>query len=249
MANLPETSNFDSGVYEIQTTDLVLGGISGAANAGALNLTNRSRWLFDQNTATQGALTALNGDVSTIDGQISSLNASVTSIDTNLSAINGQLPLLAPIANPSFTGAPRAPTAGGGTNSTQIATTAFVASAVAPLAPINSPVFTGSPNAPTPPIGDSTVLIATTAFVNRGSSLNQNGYRKNPDGTITQWGYANPNGGTITVAFNVSFTSAVYSVVGTSTSTPTQCNVPSANTSNFQLFNTGGHSYWQAEGE
>lgn len=37
----------------------------------------------------------------------------------------------APLASPALTGAPTAPTAAPGTNSTQIATTAFVAAAVA----------------------------------------------------------------------------------------------------------------------
>lgn len=42
-------------------------------------------------------------------------------------ALNGK----APLASPSFTGTPAAPTAAGGTNTTQIATTAFVQSAIA----------------------------------------------------------------------------------------------------------------------
>lgn len=41
------------------------------------------------------------------------------------------LALKAPLASPTFTGVPAAPTAGGGTNTTQIATTAFVTTAVA----------------------------------------------------------------------------------------------------------------------
>ena len=50
----------------------------------------------------------------------------------------------APIATPTFTGVPAAPTAAPGVNTTQLATTAFVAAAVAPLAPIASPTFTGT---------------------------------------------------------------------------------------------------------
>jgi hypothetical protein len=42
-------------------------------------------------------------------------------------AVNG----LAPIANPTFTGTPTAPTAAAGTNTTQIASTAFVVAAIA----------------------------------------------------------------------------------------------------------------------
>jgi len=71
--------------------------------------------------------------------------------------------------SPTFTGAPLAPTATGGTSTTQIATTAFVANAVntavTPLAPIASPGFTGTPTAPTASGGTNNTQLATTAFV------------------------------------------------------------------------------------
>lgn len=66
------------------------------------------------------------------------------------------------IASPALTGTPTAPTAAGGTNTTQVATTAFVATSFAPIA---SPTFTGTPAAPTASAGTSTTQIATTAFV------------------------------------------------------------------------------------
>lgn len=69
----------------------------------------------------------------------------------------------AKLASPTFTGIPKAPTAPARTNTTQIATTAFVkAQGYAPLA---SPTFTGSPKAPTPSKTDDNTRIATTAFV------------------------------------------------------------------------------------
>lgn len=68
----------------------------------------------------------------------------------------------APLASPTFTGVPAGPTASVGTNSTQLATTSFVATSFAPLA---SPVFTGVPVAPTAANGTSSSQIATTAFV------------------------------------------------------------------------------------
>ena len=95
----------------------------------------------------------------------------------------------APIASPVLTGIPAAPTASPGTNTTQLATTAFVmaqlaAGAVSSFnsrtgavtlnvnditaangAPINSPTFTGTPAAPTAVAGTNTTQIATTAFV------------------------------------------------------------------------------------
>lgn len=66
------------------------------------------------------------------------------------------------LASPAFTGTPTAPTAAPGTNTTQLATTAFVATSFAPLA---SPALTGTPTAPTATGGTSTTQLATTAFV------------------------------------------------------------------------------------
>ena len=75
-------------------------------------------------------------------------------------------------ASPTFTGTPTAPTASSGTNTTQIATTAFVTAAIpSPVdisgkANIASPTFTGTPAAPTASQGNNTTQVATTAFVN-----------------------------------------------------------------------------------
>jgi hypothetical protein len=71
----------------------------------------------------------------------------------------------APLASPVLTGTPAAPTATGGTNSTQIATTAFVQGELTAKAPLASPAFTGNPTAPTATAGDNDTSIATTAFV------------------------------------------------------------------------------------
>jgi hypothetical protein len=108
---------------------------------------------------------------------------------TVLSDIGG-----APLASPTFTGDPKAPTAAPGDSDTSIATTAFVQNVKAGLvgtasagfdtlgeienyiaanitpvlgnkADINSPTFTGDPKAPTPATADNDTSIATTAFV------------------------------------------------------------------------------------
>lgn len=99
----------------------------------------------------------------------------------------------APLASPTFTGTPAAPTAAADTNTTQIATTAFIlgqASATTPAmdgtaavgvstrfaradhvhpvdtsrAPLASPAFTGTPTAPTAAFTTDSTQIATTAF-------------------------------------------------------------------------------------
>ena len=75
----------------------------------------------------------------------------------------------AALSSPTFTGTPAAPTATSGTNTTQIATTAFVTTEISNSAStkanIASPTFTGVPAAPTASAGTNTTQIATTAFV------------------------------------------------------------------------------------
>lgn len=68
-------------------------------------------------------------------------------------------------ASPTLTGVPLAPTATAGTNTTQLATTAFVAAGLALKANLASPTFTGTPLAPTATAGTNNTQIATTAFV------------------------------------------------------------------------------------
>lgn len=78
----------------------------------------------------------------------------------------------APKESPTLTGTPKAPTAPAGTNTTQIASTAFVQAVVAVLnnalalkAPLANPALTGTPTAPTAAQTANNTQIATTAFV------------------------------------------------------------------------------------
>ena len=61
-----------------------------------------------------------------------------TEIDTEFNNIATAVATKADLVSPSFTGTPAAPTAASGTNSTQLATTAFVATALAALYPVGS---------------------------------------------------------------------------------------------------------------
>jgi len=69
---------------------------------------------------------------------------------------------LAPLANPTFTGTPAGPTATAGTNTTQVATTAFVATAVANLAD-SAPSTLDTLNELAAALGDDANFAATTA--------------------------------------------------------------------------------------
>lgn len=119
----------------------------------------------------------------------------------------------AKLESPHLTGIPTAPTASSNNNSTQIATTEFVKTALATFnlveylkvadaqrtyAPLNSPFFSGNPKAPSPNYSSDDNSLATTNFVrmliensNGGivaANLNQNGYVKFANGLILQWG-------------------------------------------------------------
>ena len=75
--------------------------------------------------------------------------------------------LLAPLVAPTFTGEAKAVTAAVGTDSTQIATTAFVAAEIANqgAAPLASPNFTGTPTVPALETTDGDTQIATKKYV------------------------------------------------------------------------------------
>lgn len=70
------------------------------------------------------------GDVSIANGVITVLDDSHAHIISNVDGLQAALDAKAALASPTFTGTPKAPTAGAGTNTTQIATTAFVMTAV-----------------------------------------------------------------------------------------------------------------------
>lgn len=77
----------------------------------------------------------LDGVTSNIQTQLSTATSSIATLTTGK----------APLASPTFTGVPAAPTATAGTNTTQLATTAFVASAIAAIpAPTDTSVPTGA---------------------------------------------------------------------------------------------------------
>lgn len=81
---------------------------------------------------------------------------------TGTVALTTDLSTYAPLASPTFTGTPLSITAAVDTNTTQVATTAYVVGQG--YAKLVSPTLTGTPLAPTATAGTSTTQIATTAF-------------------------------------------------------------------------------------
>lgn len=127
----------------------------------------------------------------------------VTLVEGDIANLTSDLALKAPLANPTLTGTPAAPSAAADTNTTQIATTAFVIGQAGDTNPVingtaapgtskkysradhvhptdttraalASPVFTGDPQAPTPAVDDNDTSIATTAFVNGQNKITIN---------------------------------------------------------------------------
>jgi hypothetical protein len=123
-------------------------------------------------TLPTGADTAFEGDnhirllKSVLQASLPYANSPILATPTELNYLSGlssnlvsQLAAKAPLASPALSGIPTAPTAGATTNTTQIASTAFV------QAQKVSPALTGVPTAPTPPLGSNNTQVATTEFV------------------------------------------------------------------------------------
>ena len=81
---------------------------------------------------TLDGITASTSELNLLDG-VTATTAELNYVDGVTSGIQGQLDDKAPLASPALSGVPTAPTATAGTNSTQIATTAYADAAVAAL--------------------------------------------------------------------------------------------------------------------
>ncbi|MCF2475260.1 phage tail protein [Citrobacter braakii] len=107
-----------------------------------------------------------------VDDKVLELKVYVDDLMAKHIAANDPHTQYAPKASPTFTGTPKAPTAAAGTNTTQIANTAFVQAVVTALnnalalkAPLASPALIGTPTAPTAAQTVNNTQVATTAFV------------------------------------------------------------------------------------
>ncbi len=121
-----------------------------ATLAGSEALSNKTISSSSINSTPIGASTASTGNFSTLSiggVAITSTVAQLNFANTVTSNIQTQLDAKAPLASPALTGTPTAPTATGGTNTTQIATTEFVTSAISTAgtgkANLSGATFTG----------------------------------------------------------------------------------------------------------
>ena len=115
---------------ELNYVDGVTSNIQTQLNSKQSNITGGAT------TITSSNLTASRALISNSSGKVAVSDVTSTELgylDGVTSNIQTQLDTKAPLASPTLTGAPKAPTATAGTNSTQIATTAFVQTAVSNL--------------------------------------------------------------------------------------------------------------------
>ena len=159
--------------------------------------------------ANAATVTANTGMKSYVDAVSSAWRANAVIQNTAISTLAATK---APLADPTFTGTPRAPTASPGEDSAILATTAFVYEAnigqsahsqylfdtvntnlITNYAPKASPVLTGVPTAPTMPVTSSNTAIATTAFVKSAAFYGATG-PQGPLGPIGPQGPLGPPG-------------------------------------------------------
>lgn len=176
MANVPESATFDAGIYQIEITDAVIGGVNGISNLQAKGLANRTTWLkaqVDALNALKGmGIQAFSAGSSYVGGQQSIYQKNIWQANTTISpgAFNPanwtrQLGVAAESALadavPLMDG-----TAAVGT-STDLAREDHVHPIDTTRAPLASPVLTGNPTGPTAPQFDTDFSLATTEFVQR----------------------------------------------------------------------------------
>lgn len=164
------TAPAGTGTTQIATTAFVATAVAagGGGGGGGTGGVPTSRQILTSGLATGG------GDL-TADRTITVPKAAQSDVATGTDdakaltsySIAAALGAKASLASPTFVGTPLAPTASAGSSTTQIATTAFVATSYAPLA---SPALTGNPTAPTQGTTDNSAKLATTAYADRAAT-------------------------------------------------------------------------------
>ncbi len=221
MANLPETPQWEEGIYQIEVSDPVLGGPDGISNRQGKQLASRTLYLKQQ-----------------VEKGGSELAKHIAAADPHTQ--------YAPKASPTFTGTPTAPTPANSDNSKKLATTEFVAKALAALAGSapetldtlkeladalgNDPNFATTvlnklaeklakdqhgADIPDPALFVKNLGLGEAAKRNVGTGAKQipdmsayssgSGWQKLPDGSIEQWGRINFPTNAAAVSTNVTF--------------------------------------------
>ena len=122
-----------SAIANKATTTIVDASFASVTSAIALKATKS---IVDASFASVNSAIDLKATKSIVDASFTSVNSSIdlkatqSIVDASFTSVNSAVALKANLASPALTGVPTAPTATAGTNTTQLATTAFVKSAV-----------------------------------------------------------------------------------------------------------------------
>ncbi|MDU5041148.1 MAG: phage tail protein, partial [Enterobacter roggenkampii] len=234
MANLPETPQWEEGIYQIEVSDPVLGGPDGISNRQGKQLASRTLYLKQQ-----------------VENGGSDLAKHIAAADPHTQ--------YAPKASPTFTGTPTAPTPANSDNSKKLATTEFVAKALAALAGSapetldtlkeladalgNDPNFAttvlnklaeklakdqNGADIPDPALFVKNLGLKSAAQRDVGTGTNQipdmasfaagPGWMKFPSGKIIQYGYqTSSSSGSVVVNFPIPFPTQCFGVTGAGT--------------------------------
>jgi len=121
LSSVQDALEFD-GTYDADTNKV----------ATQSTVTNAINGLTDTLTGTPGASKTITA-FDEVDGKVTATFSDISITESQVTNLTNDLAAKAPLNSPDLTGTPTAPTAAAGTNSTQIATTAFVHDAVSGL--------------------------------------------------------------------------------------------------------------------
>jgi len=186
------------------------------AAAAETQLTNNITTNTNSITSNTSSIGTINTNVSANTSSITALNTKIISNTASITTNTSDILLRATISSPSFTGTPTAATAIAGTNTTQLATTEFVRSAVTSITGLSNTNLSGN-------AGITDANLATISAANKVSNSATSATATNTSNTIVaRDGIGNFTANSITASLNGTALNATNIVGGTAGSMPYQ---------------------------
>ena len=212
MANLPEgNAEFPEGIYQIETTDPVLGGVpnettkAGVANIAAMQLAKRTRWLKARVDQLLAAVSAASTGVAGIVRLSSATNSNSETLAATPAAVRAVMDVATARVPAGRTISAGGLAIGGGDLSANRTITVPAATQA------EAEAGTANDRAMTP----LRVAQAITRSLEGTASLAEAGWVRLPGGLLMQWGIGHPSGGAgfSTSTFPVAFSALPFSIV------------------------------------
>ena len=166
------------------------------ATTAETTLTNKVNANTSSITTNLNSITTLNTNVSANTSSITALNTKINSNTASITANTSDILLRATISSPSFTGTPTAATAIAGTNTTQLATTEFVRTAVTSITGLSNTNLSGN-------AGITDANLATISTAGKVSNSATSATASNTTNTIVaRDGIGNFSANSITASLN-----------------------------------------------